>query len=332
MQNKNADIFVTRRLPIAIQARMQDLFSANFNNQDKVLTTKELIKGAKGHKVLVSTITDKLNKDVINRLPSSIKLIAQFGNGVDNIDIEAASKRSIIVTNTPSTMSEDSADMAMALILSIPRRLVEGAKVLTNKKQWSGWSPNWMLGQRLGGKSLGIIGLGRIGTAVANRARAFGLNIHYHARNRRPLQVEEQLNAIWHQSLDEMIKKVDILSLHVPLTKESEKLMDSRRLSLMKKQAFLINVSRSELIDEPALIDLIETGNLSGAGLDVFNHQNGVNKKLIALAKKNKVVLTPHMASATLEGRIEMGETVLVNIKVFLDGHRPPHRVLPEST
>ncbi len=325
------DIFVTHRLPMVVETRMQDLFAVMFNPYDRILSTSEIIKAAEGSKVLVSTITDVLNEDVINRLPQSIKLIAQFGNGVDNIDVQAASKRSIIVTNTPSSMSEDSADMAMALIMSVPRRLVEGAQVLTTGEKWVGWSPNWMLGQRLKGKALGIVGLGRIGTAVVNRARAFGLDIHYHSRNRRPKQVEDELEATWHPTLDTMVKQVDILSLHVPLTKESEKLMDKRRLSLMKKGAFLVNVSRSELIDEAALIDLIETGHLSGAGLDVFEHQQGVNKKLIDLAKNNKVILTPHMASATLEGRIEMGETVLVNIKTFLDGHKPPHRVLPKS-
>ncbi len=326
-----ASIFVTQKLPELIEARMNDLFNVQFNQHGRPLSEEELISGAKNHTVLLSTITDPLNKNVINRLPKTIKLIAQFGNGIDNIDIAAASKRSIVVTNTPSTMSEDTADMAMALMLSIPRRLVEGSQILTATKQFSGWSPNWMLGRRLRGKSLGIVGLGRIGLAVATRAKAFGLDIHYYSRTRRPSQIEEQLNASWSTSLNQLIEKVDILSLHIPLTKQSEKIINRERLKLMKPDAILINVSRSELIDENALVEMIEKNHLSGAGLDVFEHQNGVNPKLLALAKDNKVLLTPHMASATLEGRIEMGETVLVNIKTFLDGHRPPHRILPEG-
>ncbi|MCF6343277.1 MAG: D-glycerate dehydrogenase [Devosiaceae bacterium] len=331
MLKNEASIFVTQKLPELIEERMNDLFNVQFNQHGKPLSEEELIKSAKNHTVLLSTITDPLNKNVIKQLPKTIKLIAQFGNGIDNIDIAAASKRSIVVTNTPSTMSEDTADMAMALMLSIPRRLVEGSQILTATKQFSGWSPNWMLGRRLKGKSLGIVGLGRIGLAVATRAKAFGLDIHYYSRTRRPSQIEEQLNANWSASLNQLIEKVDILSLHIPLTKQSEKIINSERLKLMKKGAFLINVSRSELIDENALVEMIEKNHLSGAGLDVFEHQNGINPKLLALAKDNKVLLTPHMASATLEGRIEMGETVLVNIKTFLDGHRPPHRILPEG-
>ncbi len=330
MVKSDAKIFVTRNLPKTVQARMNDLFNVHFNPKDSELNIDELIENLQDCTVLVSTITDKLDSAVIERLPDNIKLIAQFGNGIDNIDIEAATKRSIVVTNTPSTMSEDTADMAMALILSIPRRLVEGSKIITSQKKWSGWSPNWMLGRRLKGKSLGIVGLGRIGFAVALRARAFGLNIHYYSRNRRPAQIEEELNAIWWPSLDDLLQNIDILSLHIPLTKESEKIIDKERLSLMKRDSFLINVSRSELIDEDALIEMIENGHLSGAGLDVFEHLGGINPKLLKLAEDNKVLLTPHMASATLEGRIEMGETVLVNIKTFLDGHRPPNRVLPE--
>ncbi len=329
MPNKTTNIFVTNRLPSKIEARMLDLFDVSINKKLHSLSKDEIIKACQDKQVLVSSITDPLDKDLINALPNTIKLIAQFGNGIDNIDIEAASKRSIIVTNTPSVLTNDTADMAMALILALPRRLAEGAKVLTGKSEWAGWSPTWMLGSRLEGKSLGIIGMGRIGTAVAKRAKAFGINIHYYSRTKRPIEIEEPLEATYWPNLDDMLSEVDIVSLHTPLTSESFKLMNKNRLAKMKKQAILINVSRPELLDEDALVELIENEHLSGAGLDVFEHQNGINPKLIDLAKNNKVLLTPHMASATLEGRVEMGEIVIVNIKIFFDGHRPPHRVLP---
>ncbi len=328
INNKLARIFVTSRLPIKIENRMQDLFDVSINKREAGLSAKEIILASKDRQVLVSSITDSLDANLINALPNSIKLIAQFGNGVDNIDLKAANERSITVTNTPSVLTDDTADMAMALILALPRRLAEGAKVLTSGDKWNGWSPTWMLGSRIKGKSLGIIGMGRIGTAVAKRAKAFGLDIHYYSRSKRPSEIEEPLGAKYWSSLDEMLKTIDIVSLHTPLNSSSLKLMNKERLKLMKKDAFLINVSRPELLDEEALIEMIENEHLSGAGLDVFEHQNEINPKLLALAKNNKVLLTPHMASSTLEGRIEMGELVIVNIKTFLDGHKPPHRVL----
>ncbi len=311
---------------------MLDLFDVTFSRKQSALSANEIIKASENKKVLVSSIIDNLDSKLINALPDSIKLIAQFGNGVDNIDLKAANKRSIIVTNTPSVLTNDTADMAMALILALPRRLAEGAKVITGKEAWAGWSPTWMLGSRLEGKSLGIIGMGRIGTAVAKRAKAFGINIHYYSRTKRPLEIEQPLEAKYWPDLDDMLAHVDIVSLHTPLTKNSFKLINKTRLAKMKSDAFLINVSRPELLDEDALVELIEAEKLGGAALDVFEQENGINPKLIALAKKNKVLLTPHMASATLESRIEMGEIVIVNIKTFLDGHRPPHQVLPEIT
>ena len=323
-------VFVTQRLPNKIESRMLDLFDVSINKKQLALTSDEIIQACIGKQVLVSSIIDPLDADLINSLPQTIKLIAQFGNGVDNIDIKAANARSIIVTNTPSVLTNDTADMAMALILALPRRLAEGARVLTGKGQWAGWSPTWMLGARLAGKSLGIIGMGRIGTAVAQRAKAFGINIHYYSRTKRPPEIELPLEAKYWPDLDDMLAHVDIVSLHTPLTKDSFKLMNKTRLAKMKPDAFLINVSRPELLDEDALVELIEAEKLGGAALDVFEQENGINPKLIALAKENKVLLTPHMASATLESRIEMGEIVIVNIKTYLDGHRPPHRVLPE--
>jgi len=332
MSDVTAKVLVTRRLPEAVEARMRALFDVTLSQSDLPLDARALAEAADGHSVIVSTITDPLDAGLIAALPDSVKLIAQFGNGVDNIDIEAAHKRGIVVTNTPSVLTEDTADMALALILSVPRRLVEGASVLPVSGNWQGWSPTAMLGRRLTGKALGIVGMGRIGAAVARRAQAFGLSVHYYSRSRRPPQVEDPLGATYWPSLDEMIAKVDILSLHTPLTRETFNLMNEDRLKHMKRDAFLVNVSRPELIDEDALVALIESGHLSGAGLDVFEHRNGINPKLVELALQNRIVITPHMASATLEGRIEMGETVIVNIRVFLDGEKPPHRVLPESS
>jgi len=331
MSASTAKIFVTRHLPAPIGERMQALFTVTFNPLDKRLDAEALIAATAGHDVLVSTITDMIDAEVIARLPQSVRLIAQFGNGIDNIDVNAAHKRGIAVTNTPSVLTEDTADMAMALILSVPRRLTEGAAVIPRDGTWPGWSPTWMLGRRLGGKALGIVGMGRIGTAVARRAKAFGVAIHYYSRNRRPPQIEDPLEATYWPALDDMLEHVDIVSLHTPHTRDTYNLMNEERLMRMKRDAFLVNVSRPELIDEDALASLIESGHLSGAGLDVVNNRRHINPRLLALARDNRIVLTPHMASSTLEGRVEMGETVIVNIKVFLDGHNPPHRVLPEG-
>jgi glyoxylate reductase len=324
-------IFVTRRLPRQIEARMADLFDVTFKPVDGWLSADAIIASAEGQDVLVTSINDPLDAALIARLPRSVKLIAQFGNGYDNIDIEAAYAAGLTVTNTPSVLTEDTADMAMMLMLALPRRLVEGSGVLPQTGEWPGWSPTWMLGRRLRGKALGIVGMGRIGTAVATRARTFGLNIHYASRDRRPPQVEEALGARYWDSLDAMIPEVDIVSLHLPLNRLTQGILNAARLRAMRQDAFVVNVSRPELIDEAALIAEIESEHLSGAALDVFENRPAVNPALLALARANRVVLTPHMASATLEARVEMGETVIVNIRTFIDGAQPPHRVLPES-
>lgn len=311
---------------------MQALFDARFNRDDAPYPAEALVAALEGCDVLVSSITDRLDAALIARLPESVKLIAQFGNGFDNIDIDAAYAAGLTVTNTPSVLTEDTADMAMLLMLALPRRLVEGAEVLPRDGQWPGWSPTWMLGRRLRGKALGIVGMGRIGSAVAARARAFGLTIHYFSRNRRPPALEEKLEAQFYDRLDDMVGAVDILSLHTPLTRDTFHIIDRDRLGRMKPEACVVNVSRPELIDEEALVDAIAAGRLAGAALDVVETRNGIiSPRLIDLARKHRIVLTAHMASATLEARIEMGETVIVNIRAFIDGHQPPHRVLPEA-
>jgi glyoxylate reductase len=322
-------VIVTRKLPDTVELRMRELFDARFNTGDKAMTAAQLAEAVKTADVLVPTVTDEITASILSKAGEQLKLIANFGNCVDNIDVTTAAARGITVTNTPGVLTEDTADMTMALILAVPRRLVEGAQVLSSDKDWPGWSPTWMLGHRIWGKRLGIIGMGRIGQAVARRARAFGLQIHYHNRRRVPPKIEEELTATYWESLDQMLARMDIISVNCPHTPATFHLLSARRLKLIRPQAYIVNTARGEVIDENALVRLIASGEIAGAGLDVFEHEPAVNPKLVKLARIGKVVLLPHMGSATLEGRVDMGEKVIVNIKTFLDGHRPPDRVLP---
>ncbi len=293
------------------------------------MSQAELAEAVKVADVLVPTVTDRLDAAILSRAGNNLKLIANYGNGVDHIDVATALSRGITVTNTPGVLTEDTADMTMALILAVPRRLAEGSAILTDDKPWAGWSPTWMLGHRIWGKRLGIIGMGRIGQAVARRARAFGLQIHYHNRRRVASTIEEQLSATYWDSLDQMLARMDIISINCPHTPATYHLLSARRLKLIRPDAYIVNTARGEVIDENALIRLIASGEIGGAGLDVFEGEPMVNPKLTRLARTGKVVLLPHMGSATLEGRIDMGEKVIINIKTFMDGHRPPDRVLP---
>jgi len=322
-------VVVTRRLPERVETRMRELFDARLNVDDRAMSQAELVAAVKSADVLVPTITDRIDTAVLSQAGENLRLIANFGNGVDHIDVATALTRSITVTNTPGVLTEDVADMTMALILAVPRRLAEGANVLTGDKEWGGWSPTWMLGRRMGGKRLGIIGMGRIGAAVAKRARAFGLQIHYHNRRRVAPEIEEALEATYWESLDQMLARMDIVSVNCPHTPATYHLLSARRLKLLKPEAYVVNTARGEVIDENALARMVEAGELGGAGLDVFEHEPAVSPKLVKLARQNKVVLLPHMASSTIEGRVDMGEKVIVNIKTFMDGHRPPDRVLP---
>jgi glyoxylate reductase len=322
-------VVVTRKLPDSIETRMRELFDARINHDDTPLTTEQLAEAIRTADVLVPTVTDEITRELLEQPDIKLRLIANFGNGVDNIDVVAAQARGITVTNTPKVLTEDTADMTMGLILAVPRRLIEGASILTDGKDWPGWSPTWMLGRRLGGKRLGIIGMGRIGQAVARRARAFGLQIHYH--NRKPVApvIAEELGATYWDSLDQMLARMDIISVNCPHTPATFHLLSARRLKLVRKDAYIVNTARGEIIDEETLTKLIESGDIAGAGLDVFEHEPAVNPKLVRLAKAGKVVLLPHMGSATVEGRVEMGEKVIINIRAFLDSHKPPDRVLP---
>jgi len=322
-------VVVTRKLPDSIETRMRELFDTRLNLDDRPLSHAELAQAAKVADVLVPTVTDRIDAAVLSQSGEALKLIANFGNGVDNIDVATALQRGITVTNTPGVLTEDTADMTMALILAVPRRLAEGATVLIGDKEWGGWSPTWMLGHRIWGKRLGIIGMGRIGQAVARRAKAFGLQIHYHNRRRLPPAVEEELETTYWESLDQMLARVDIISVNCPHTPATYHLLSARRLKLLRPQVYVVNTARGEVIDENALARMIEAGEIAGAGLDVFEFEPSVNPKLLKLARAGKVVLLPHMGSATLEGRVDMGEKVIINIRTFMDGHRPPDRVLP---
>jgi len=328
-KSKKPLVVVTRKLPDSVELRMRELFDARLNVDDRPMTSAELADAVKTADVLVPTVTDEIDSSVLSKAGDQLKLIANFGNGVDNIDVTTAVQRGITVTNTPGVLTEDTADMTMALILAVPRRLVEGASVLTGEKDWTGWTPTWMLGHRIWGKRLGIIGMGRIGQAVARRARAFGLQIHYHNRRRVAPKIEEELDATYWESLDQMLARMDIVSVNCPHTPATYHLLSARRLKLLRPQTYVVNTARGEVIDENAMARLIDAGEIAGAGLDVFEHEPEVNPKLVKLARGGKVVLLPHLGSATLEGRVDMGEKVIINIRTFMDGHRPPDRVLP---
>jgi glyoxylate reductase len=322
-------VVVTRKLPDSVETRMRELFETRLNLDDKPMSQADLVEAVRIADVIVPTVTDEIDRSVLSQSGERLKLIANFGNGVDNIDVATALQRGITVTNTPGVLTEDTADMTMALILAVPRRLAEGAQVLTRDKDWTGWSPTWMLGHRIWGKRLGIVGMGRIGQAVARRAKAFGLQIHYHNRRRAAPRIEEELDATYWESLDQMLMRMDIVSVNCPHTPATYHLLSARRLKVMQPEAYIVNTARGEVIDENALARLIEAGDLAGAGLDVFEHEPAVNPKLVKLARAGKVVLLPHLGSATIEGRVDMGEKVIVNIRTFMDGHRPPDRVLP---
>ncbi len=322
-------VIVTRKLPDHVETRMRELFDTRLNDNDKPMSRAELIEAVKTAEVLVPTVTDAIDAAVLTQAGDQLRLIANFGNGVDNIDVTAALARGITITNTPGVLTEDTADMTMALILAVPRRLTEGANVLTGTHEWGGWSPTWMLGRRIGGKRLGIIGMGRIGQAVARRARAFGLQVHYHNRRRVAEKIEAALEATYWESLDQMLARMDIISVNCPHTPATYHLLSARRLKLLRPEAYIVNTARGEVIDENALTRLIEAGEIGGAGLDVFEHEPAVNPKLVRLARAGKVILLPHLGSATIEGRADMGAKVIINIQAFMDGHRPPDRVLP---
>ena len=324
MSQTKPKVILTRKLPETIETRMRELFDATLNDSDKSLSRDELEIAVKTADVLVPTVTDKVDADLITKAGSQLRLIASFGTGVDHIDLAAAKARGITVTNTPGVLTEDTADVTMALILAVPRRIAEG-DALARSGQWKGWSPTGMLGHRINGKRLGIVGMGRIGEAVARRARGFGLSVHYH--NRKPVhpETEAELEATYWESLEQMLARVDIVSVNCPHTPATNHLLSRERLSLMQRSAYLVNTSRGEVVDEVALADLLAQRHIAGAGLDVYSSEPEIPAGLRDLPN---VVLLPHIGSATIEGRLQMGDKVIINVQTFWDGHTPPDRVI----
>jgi glyoxylate reductase len=317
-------VTVTRKLPPAIETRMMELFEARLNESDQPLSASEIVAKCGGADILVPTVTDTIDSALIAALPETIRLIANFGVGVDHIDLNAAAARNIMVTNTPGVLTDDTADLTIALLLSVPRRLVEGSR-LSASGNWTGWTPTFMMGHRVTGKRLGIIGMGRIGQAVAQRARGFGISIHYNNRRRVHAEIEKELEATYWESLDQMLAHMDLISVNCPQTPDTHHLLNADRLDMLQAHAVIVNTARGGIIDEAALADRLEAGAIAGAGLDVYENEPAINPKLLAL---DNVVLSPHLGSATHEGRIAMGEKVIVNIKTFADDHPPPDRVL----
>ncbi|MEL6217360.1 MAG: D-glycerate dehydrogenase [Pseudomonadota bacterium] len=325
MMRERPQVVVTRRLPEPVEARLRELFDVRLNTDDKPMSASALAEAARSCDVLVPTLTDRIDAGVLASAGPRLKLIANYGAGVDHIDIETARTRGILVSNTPGVLTEDTADMTMALILAVPRRMAEGERMM-QEGRWPGWSPTAICGHRIWGKRLGILGMGRIGQAVARRARAFGLQIHYHNRRRLHADIEGALDATYWESLDQMLARMDIVSVNCPHTPATYHLLSARRLALLKPTAYVVNTARGEVIDENAMVRMLKRGALSGAGLDVFEGGSVVNPDLVG---QPNVVLLPHMGSATEEGRLEMGEKVIINIKTFADGHRPPDQVVP---
>ncbi len=325
MPSQRLSVVVTRRLPEAVETRMSELFNVSLRGEDRPMTRDELVDAMRSADVLVPCITDIIDGGMLGQAGDRLKLIANYGAGVDHIDVSTARQRGVLVSNTPGVMTDDTADMAIALILAVLRRVPEGMAVM-QEGNWAGWAPTAYMGGRVGGKRLGILGMGRIGQAVAKRAAAFGMQVHYHNRRRVHEDIEAKLEATYWESLDQMLARMDVVSVNCPHTPSTFHLMNARRLKLMKKDAVIVNTSRGEVIDENALTRMLRSGEIAGAGLDVFEKGREVNPRLREL---NNAVLLPHMGSATREGRAEMGEKVLINIKTFADGHRPPDLVVP---
>lgn len=325
MSVRKLKVVLTRRLPDAVETRMRELFDAELNLTDKPMDREALAAAMQRADILVPTITDRIDADLINGAGEQLKMIANFGAGIDHIDVEAAVARKIIVSNTPGVLTEDTADIAMSLILAVSRRIVEGANVVTNG-EFKGWTPTWMTGRKLYGKRLGIVGMGRIGQALARRAKAFGMQVHYHNRKPVPDMVAEELGATYWDDLDQMLSRMDVISLNCPATKDTHHLLSAQRLALLQPHAILINTARGELIDEEALAEAVKMRAIFGVGLDVFEEEPAVHPGLLG---HSNVVLLPHLGSATIEARQDMGDRVIANIMTFQNGHRPPDRVIP---
>lgn len=325
MSSRKLSVVVTRRLPKAVETRLAELFDVTLNESDTPMTREQLSNALRTADVLVPTLNDTIDAGMLAQAGENMRLIANYGAGVDHIDVATARQRGILVSNTPGVLADDTADMTMALMLAVMRQVKQGATHMQSGN-WQGWSPSAFIGTRLGGKRLGILGMGQVGTAVARRAAAFGMQIHYHNRKKVHPDTEKALEATYWESFDQMLARMDVITINCPHTPSTFHLLNARRLKLMKPTAFVINTSRGEVVDENALTRMLRAGELAGAGLDVFEHGNEINPRLRDL---DNTMLLPHMASATDEARIEMGEKVIINIKTFSDGHRPPDQVVP---
>ncbi|WP_121061485.1 2-hydroxyacid dehydrogenase [Chachezhania antarctica] len=325
MAKERLSVVVTRRLPEPVQKRLGELFDVTLREDDTPMTKTELAAAMRSADVLVPTVTDTIDAGLLAQAGDRLRLIANYGAGVDHIDVSTARQRGILVSNTPGVLTDDTADMTMALILAVTRRIPEGL-ALMQKGDWAGWAPTALLGGRIAGRRLGILGMGRIGQAVARRAQAFGMQIHYHNRRRLHPEIEAEFGATYWESLDQMAARMDVISVNCPSTPSTYHLLNARRLKLLKPEAVIVNTSRGEVIDENALVRMLRSGDIAGAGLDVYEHGIAANPRMRDL---DNVVLLPHMGSATIEGRIEMGEKVIINIKTYEDGHRPPDQVVP---
>ncbi|MEM1431551.1 MAG: D-glycerate dehydrogenase [Pseudomonadota bacterium] len=325
MSSQRLSVVVTRRLPEAVETRLSELFDVELRDDDTPMGRDALVAAMARADVLVPTITDRIDAGMLGQAGERLKLIANYGSGVDNVDVATARQRGILVSNTPGSTTDDTADMVMALMLAVTRRIPEGLSAM-QAGAWDGWAPTAFLGGRIAGRRLGILGMGRIGQAVARRAGAFGMQVHYHNRRRLRPEIEDDLQATYWESLDQMIARMDVVSVNCPHTPSTFHLMNARRLKLMKPEAVLVNTSRGEVVDENALTRMLRAGEIAGAGLDVYEHGTDINPRLRELSN---VVLLPHMGSATREGRVEMGEKVIINVKTFADGHRPPDLVVP---
>ncbi|MBK5934807.1 glyoxylate reductase [Rhodovulum imhoffii] len=325
MPAQRLSVVVTRRLPEPVETRLKELFDVSLSEDDHKLTRGELVEAMQKADVLIPCVTDRIDQAMLAQAGEQLKLIANYGAGIDHIDVQTARQRGILVSNTPGVVTDDTADMTMALILAVTRRIPEGLRKMQSG-DWGGWTPTAMMGGRISGRRLGILGMGQIGQAVARRARAFGMQVHYHNRRRVRLETEQDLEATYWESLDQMVSRMDVLSINCPHTPSTFHLMNARRLKLLKPSAVIVNTSRGEVIDENALTRMLRAGEIAGAGLDVFEHGHEINPRL---REMDNIVLLPHMGSATLEGRTEMGEKVLINVKTFADGHRPPDLVVP---
>jgi glyoxylate reductase len=307
-----------------VEARMSELYDTTLNVSDAPMTSAALVAAMQDCDVLVPTVTDRITGDMIAAAGDRLGLIANFGAGTEHIDLAAAAARRIMVTNTPGVFTDDTADIAMAGIIGVPRRIREGTQ-LVRRGEWTGWAPSGLLGRKLGGKVLGIVGMGRIGQAVAYRAHAFGLEVTYTNRKRLPDAVEKMFRARYVEDVDTLVAGSDILTLHCPLTKDTRGLIDARRIASMKPGASIINTARGELIDQEALIAALHDGHLGGAMLDVYPDEPNVDQRLL---NHPNVMTLPHIGSATAEGREASGEKVIANIRFWADGHRPPDQVL----